>query len=207
MGHVSQIDLVCRSNAEAGNYGWCLSLTADYFPHKRRRKIMALISLKARAGIAALTFAAALAPFVAVFPAAANTLMNGGTVSSSLGTALATNGNATTVTITLTGSGITVTESEFSGSTNDGITGDLFVYDINNIGAEMSTLSVSNYFASLGKVGVGFSTNSGAPGGAQPTSVNWASPTINFNFTPFNGKSADLYIQTNSTAFNALGSR
>ena len=88
--------------------------------------------------------------------------MNGGTVNSSLGTALATNGNATTVTITLTGSGITVTESEFSGSTNDGITGDLFVYDINNIGAEMSTLSVSNYFASLGKVGVGFSTNSGA---------------------------------------------
>ena len=36
--------------------------------------------------------------------------------------------------------------------------------------------------------------------------MNWASPTINFNFTPFNGKSADLYIQTNSTAFNALGS-
>jgi hypothetical protein len=46
-------------------------LTADYFPHKRRRKIMALISLKARAGIAALTFAAALAPFVSATPAKA----------------------------------------------------------------------------------------------------------------------------------------
>jgi hypothetical protein len=32
--------------------------------HKRRRKIMALIPSKARAGIAALPFAAAVAPFV-----------------------------------------------------------------------------------------------------------------------------------------------
>src|SRR5262245_22917803 len=44
MGHVSQIELGCRSNAEADNYGCRLSLTADYFPHKRRRKIMALIA-------------------------------------------------------------------------------------------------------------------------------------------------------------------
>jgi hypothetical protein len=39
--------------------------------HKRRRKIMALISSKARAGIAALTFAAVVAPFVLATPAKA----------------------------------------------------------------------------------------------------------------------------------------
>jgi hypothetical protein len=61
MGHVSQIDLGCRSNAEAGNDGWCLSLTADYFSHKRRRKIMALIYLKARTGIGAAHRPAAVA--------------------------------------------------------------------------------------------------------------------------------------------------
>jgi hypothetical protein len=36
--------------------------------HKRLRKIMALTPLKTRAGIAALTFAAAVAPFVLVTP-------------------------------------------------------------------------------------------------------------------------------------------
>jgi hypothetical protein len=39
--------------------------------HKRRRKIMALIPSKARTGIAALTFAAAMAPFVLATPAKA----------------------------------------------------------------------------------------------------------------------------------------
>src|SRR5262249_9775963 len=48
--------------------------TADYFPHKRRRKIMTLISSKARAGIAALIFAAAVVPFVLAIPAKAITI-------------------------------------------------------------------------------------------------------------------------------------
>jgi hypothetical protein len=37
--------------------------------HRRRRKVMALIPSKARAGIAALTCAAAVAPFVLATPA------------------------------------------------------------------------------------------------------------------------------------------
>src|SRR5215831_15018699 len=47
--------------------------------HRRRRKIMALIPLKARAGIAALTFAAAMAPFVLATPAIAVTISVNGT--------------------------------------------------------------------------------------------------------------------------------
>jgi hypothetical protein len=39
--------------------------------HRPRRKIMALIPSKARAGIAALIFAAAVAPFVLAIPAKA----------------------------------------------------------------------------------------------------------------------------------------
>jgi hypothetical protein len=44
--------------------------------HKRRRKIMALIPLKARAGIAALTFAVAVAQFVSAIPAKAANACN-----------------------------------------------------------------------------------------------------------------------------------
>jgi len=43
--------------------------------HKRRRKIMALIPSKARAGIAAVTFAAAVMPFVLATPAKAITII------------------------------------------------------------------------------------------------------------------------------------
>jgi hypothetical protein len=41
---------------------------------RRRRKIMTLISLKARRGIAALTFAATFAPFVLATPVKAITI-------------------------------------------------------------------------------------------------------------------------------------
>jgi hypothetical protein len=74
MAHVSQIDLGCRSKRGGGQLRLSV-IDGGLFSTQATRKIMTLTPSKARMGIAALTFAAAVVPFVLATPAKAVQLL------------------------------------------------------------------------------------------------------------------------------------